>query len=333
MATIGIHYVNAALTGSTKAGCDPEQLLAEAGIKPSLLQQPDARVHADQMTRLVQAVWRELGDEFMGFVGERCKNGVFALMAETVSHCNTLRNMLDTGIRFYNLFCSGIEMSLQEQGELAELSVRFTQPQLDPQHFYREFWLVIWHRFPSWYIGESIHLSAVDLDYPVPGYEQELRYIFPCQLNFDRPTCKLVFLRNYLDKPLIRSELELKAFLTNSPADLMTIPGEDHSLAAQIQRMILKLDGDHLQFPKIEVLARMLRISPQTLHRRLLADGTSYQQIKNHIRRDIAISKLVKEKCSVDDVSRIVGFSEPSSFTRAFKQWTGMSPRDYRKAD
>ena len=147
----------------------------------------------------------------------------------------------------------------------------------------------------------------------MPDYEQELRFIFRCDFRFSQSCCKLIFKRSYLDKPLIRSNLELKEFLTNSPADLMTIPGEDNSLSAQIQRMILNSSPGPLQFPKIGLLAKMLNISPQTLHRRLVNDGTSYQQIKNYIRRDIAINKLVKEKLSVDEVSRILDFSEPSS--------------------
>ncbi|UTW46524.1 AraC family transcriptional regulator [bacterium SCSIO 12696] len=333
MATIGIHYVNAALQGARKQGLSCQELLLAADIQPALLEEPDSRVHADQMTKLVQLIWQRMGDEFMGFVEPRCKNGTFALMADTVSHCHNLDGLLRKGIHFYNLFTDGIAMSIECHGELAEVTINFTAPQLDSQQFYREFWLVIWHRFPSWYIGESIHLSSVELDYPAPEYEAELRHIFPCQLHFCQPACKLVFQRSYLDKPLVRSPLELEQFLTNSPADLMTIPGEDHSLSAQIQRMIVKDTNDGLLFPKIDVLARMLKISPQTLHRRLIADGTSYQQIKNHIRRDVAISKLVKEQCSVEEVSRIAGFSEPSSFTRAFKQWTGMSPRDYRSRD
>lgn len=331
MATIGIHYVTAALKGAQRKGLSPKSLLKRAGINQELLHLDGARVHADQMTRLVQLIWHEMEDEFMGFTERPCKNGVFALMADTVRHCPTLGALLQTGLRFYNLFGNDIQMSLNTRDDPVELSFTFKNPELDADHFYHEFWLVIWHRFPSWYIGESIHLSEVWLDYPEPDYEEELRYMFPCQLRFDQPMCNLVFQRSYLDKPLVRSSIELKEFLTNSPADLMTIPGEDHSLSAQIQRMILNAQQEYLQFPKIEELAKTLKISPQTLHRKLLADGTNYQQIKNNIRRDVAINKLIGEKCSVDEVSRITGFTEPSSFTRAFKQWTGMSPRNYRK--
>ena len=139
MATIGIHYVNAAIQGAAKHGLDTSQLLADAGIRASLTQQPDARVHSDNMTRLVQNIWQAMDDEFMGFVNTRCKNGVFALMASTVSHCTTLAALLRSGTHFYNLFCDGIETILDEGDELATLSIRFAEPELDPQHFYREF--------------------------------------------------------------------------------------------------------------------------------------------------------------------------------------------------
>ena len=111
----------------------------------------------------------------------------------------------------------------------------------------------------------------------------------------------------------------------------MTIPGEDNSLEAQIERVFLKNSHGRPTFPKAEALAEQLRISPLTLYRRLLQEGTSYQKIKDNIRREIAIDKLVNKQLSVDEVSELVGFEEPRSFTRAFKQWTGLSPRNYCK--
>ena len=74
-----------------------------------------------------------------------------------------------------------------------------------------------------------------------------------------------------------------------------------------------------------------MNTSALTMYRRLQQEGTSYQKIKDNIRREVAINKLAKEKLSVDQVSEIVGFVEPRSFTRAFKHWTGLTPRSYCK--
>ena len=72
-------------------------------------------------------------------------------------------------------------------------------------------------------------------------------------------------------------------------------------------------------------------MTPQSLYRQLKTSGTSYQKIKDNLRRERAISLLVDEGLSVEEVSHRVGFSESRSFSRAFAQWTGMTPRDYRK--
>ena len=83
--------------------------------------------------------------------------------------------------------------------------------------------------------------------------------------------------------------------------------------------------------PNIDQIASQLHMTAQTLHRNLKREGTSYQHIKDSIRRDIAVSKLVKDRLPVKQVAEIVGFSESRSFTRAFKHWTGLSPREYCK--
>ena len=113
----------------------------------------------------------------------------------------------------------------------------------------------------------------------------------------------------------------------------MTIPGSDSTLEAQIERIITQRDPNQLIFAPIQHLADELGISPQTLHRRLKESATSYQKIKDNMRREVAISKLVNERLSVEKVSEIVGFTEPRSFTRAFKHWTGLTPREYCKRD
>jgi len=117
----------------------------------------------------------------------------------------------------------------------------------------------------------------------------------------------------------------------NAPADVMTIPGSDSTLEVQIERIITQRHPDRLIFVPIQQLANELGMSSQTLHRRLKESATSYQKIKDNLRREVAIQKLVNEKLSVEQVADIVGFTESRSFTRAFKHWTGLTPREHRK--
>lgn len=331
MATICNHHVISCMHGLRERNLPQQQALERAGINPAVMDQPNQRVHTDQVARLFKTVQETLDDEFMGFTHNNCKVGLFATMAELVSHCSTLGELLAKAVNFYNLVSNDIPMQLSQSEGNAVLSFTMNQPQLDPEHFMTEFWLVIWHRFPSWYIGEPIRLRETHFTFKSPTHRSELQIMFPGQLQFKRSANCLIFDAQYLDKPLVRSDQELAAFVQNAPADVMTIPGSDTTLEAQIERIIGQRDPDRLVFAPIHELAKELGVSSQTLHRRLKESATSYQKIKDNLRREKATSKLVNDRLSVEAVSEIVGFSEPRSFTRAFKHWTGLSPREYVK--
>ena len=329
MATICNHHVISCMHGLRERNLPQQQALERAGINPAVMDQPNQRVHTDQVARLFKTVQETLDDEFMGFTQNNCKVGLFATMAELVSHCSTLGELLAKAVNFYNLVSNDIPMELSQAEGNAVLSFTMNQPQLDPEHFMTEFWLVIWHRFPSWYIGEPIRLRETHFTFKSPTHRSELQIMFPGQLQFKRSANRLIFDAQYLDKQLVRSDQELQTYVQNAPADVMTIPGSDSTLEAQIERMIAQRHPDRLVFVPIHELARELGVSSQTLHRRLKESATSYQKIKDNLRREVATHKLVQEHVSVEEVSAIVGFSEPRSFTRAFKHWTGLSPREY----
>jgi AraC-like DNA-binding protein len=333
MATICNHHVISCMHGLRENNHPQQQALERAGINPTVMNNSSQRVHTDQVARLFKTVQETLDDEFMGFTQTHCKVGLFATMAELVSHCSTLGELLDKAIIFYNLVSNDIPMKLSRSQGNAVLSFQMTQPHLDPEHFMAEFWLVIWHRFPSWYIGQPIRLQETHFTFSSPQHRDELQIMFPSQLHFNRSANRLIFDAQYLDKPLVRSDQELETYVQNAPADVMTIPGSDSTLEAKIERIIGQRHPDRLVFAPIHQLAEELGISSQTLHRRLKESATSYQKIKDNLRREVAIQKLVNERLSVEQVADIVGFTESRSFTRAFKHWTGLTPREYCKRE
>ncbi|WP_409523153.1 AraC family transcriptional regulator [Nitrincola sp. MINF-07-Sa-05] len=329
MATVDIQYVRAALNCVRRRGVGVDRLLIESGIDGALLDQPGARVHGDRMTRLVQLIWIWLDDEFMACTEHPCKRGVFALMARHALHYETLDAVLEQGIQLYNLFTDDIWMQLSRQGDLARIEIRFARPDLDPDGFFREFWMVIWHRFASWLVGEKILLDSAGFDFAAPAHLNELKYLFPCRHQFDQPALTLAFSADYLERAAVRTQQDLAVFLRRSPADLITIPGRESSYEARIRSLLLHQSTEVLLCPSLEVLAHHFNISSQTLRRRLRREGTSYPAIKAGIRQDLAIEKLLLHKLSIAEVSRQLGFSEPRAFSRAFRQWTGLTPAAY----
>jgi AraC-like DNA-binding protein len=102
-------------------------------------------------------------------------------------------------------------------------------------------------------------------------------------------------------------------------------------MTARLRRRLRKCLGQHLDWPGLEDVARELHMSPTTLRRRLEAEFTSYQDVKDEVRRDAAIHHLCSSDLSVVDIGALVGFQEASAFRRAFKAWSGVQPGEYRR--
>lgn len=327
--TVSAHFVTAALAGARRQGYDTHAMMREAGIDPQLIEQEQARVTGNQYTRLMQVIWAAMSDEFMGLAPARSRPGTFATLCQLVIHCDNLDCMLRRACHFYGLFETGITMALAIRGEEAHISLQAEVPlDEDSHHFLQESLLVIWHRLSSWLIGQGIPLTRVTFNYPEPFHSHEYRGIFHAPLLFDQPETGLVFPARYLQEPVIRDELEMRHFLMTSPADLLARPDDRNSYTARIRALIGR---DFTQpIADFETIAQQLNTSPQTLRRRLRAENTSFQEIKDNLRRDIAIVHLTRDQLAINEIAHRAGFTETSTFHRAFKKWTGVTPGAYR---
>ncbi|MDH4612261.1 AraC family transcriptional regulator [Pseudomonas sp. BN102] len=324
--TIASHFVRAALRGATRQGVDCVPILRAAGIQPALLDEPRARVAPEQFARLLQVIWETLNDEYMGFGLQPSKRGTFAMMCHAIIHCRTLEKALGRGTLFYGLFPDAPPITLERDGEFAVLTVDDALLQ-DPDHFLVESLLVIWHRLGSWLIGQRIRLEEATFSYAEPAHASEYELLFTSNRRFDAPRIGLRFHARYLAMPLLQDERTLKHFLEHSPADLLARPDGGDTLTSQIRRL---LGRDCRTWPDLDAVAQHLHTSPQTLRRHLREEGSSFQELKDHLRRDLAIYHLGRDELSIQDIAEQLGFSEPSAFHRAFKKWTGLTPGAYR---
>lgn len=314
--------------GALRKGITEQDLLHSTGIDPSKFVNTDERIDAQKLVKLVQLIWIKLQDEFMGFTPSPCPNGVFTLMCDQVRHETNLLSLLRKGVRFYNLFTRDIQMDLAiKSGNLIQ-SFMFAEQHLAPSHFYLEFWMAIWHRFPSWAIGESITLKEVKLNYPKPSYVDELRLVFPCKITFNQNVTQLIYSYSYCEKSIIRSGQEFREYLNRAPQDIITIPSEDMSLVAKVRRQFETSSPSHI--PSIQEVAKIFFISPQTLNKKLNKEGSSFQRIKDEYRLCKAINMLSSGTHSIQCISEELGYLEPRSFTRAFKRLTGSSPTNFQ---
>ncbi len=328
--TIPSHYLRVLRGEIERVGYDFDQLLEEQGISQELCRSPDGMAHPDQFVGLIHRSWELLDDEFLGLTREPCSPGLFGLMVRYVAQLDTLQAVLKECIRFYRITRRDLKVDYEITDTEVFWFIDLLEPNRDKNHFMTEFLLVVFHRFLCWISGTKIFPKQLCLSYSAPAHVEHYKGLFNCEHHFDSPRTGFSFDRKYLSCPVVIGSEELRDFLEQAPAQLMVTPGTDNSYATRIKGIALRQQREGRGFPDFVTVASELCVSPQTLRRKLQAEDSSYQTLKDVLRRDIAIDKLVNEKLSVAEIGQLLGFVEPASFTRAFKQWTGVSPAQYR---
>jgi len=327
--SISIHFVHSILTSAQQNGLEIEQLIQTAGLNKSLMHNRQLRITPDQLSQLMRELWRQGDDEFMGMANQPSRHGVFALMARQAVHCQTLGSVYRHISRFYNLTSPALELSLEHARAGARFSMKLAEPHQDQQHSLREFLMLLWHRFPSWLIGQKIPLTQIELDYPAPDHVAEYRLMYPCPAQFNQPECAINFDSAWLQQPVVQTPASLHRYLQQAPRDWFK---RQAYYPVFTRRVMDLLEGEETPGQlKMEQAAESLHITTRTLRRKLIDEGTSFQTLKDDVRRDSAIHFLSQPSVPISEISRQLGFSEPAAFTRAFKQWTGVSPASYRK--
>ncbi|MCJ9427790.1 AraC family transcriptional regulator [Kordiimonas marina] len=310
-------------------GLDADGILALAGVEKDVVDAPSARVETGKLALVVRSIWDGLQDEAMGLSESQIPRGAFFMMGKAAIAEPTLRKALLTGIRFYSMVTKAFRMELKEEGNYARLVFHMLSPEIDDRHLFAEVNLMAWHRFASWLISENLLLHGIYFDYASPGHTSEYAYLFPGQHRFGADFQGFSFHRNFLDREISQTPGALKRFIQRCPEDLFKQPRTDFSVSSELKKLLKKTLSDRM--PVIEEAACSLNMTKRTLIRKLQDEGTSYQQLKDLVRRDRAIRLLGSRGLTLTSIAESVGFSDPAVFARAFKGWTGVAPSDYRR--
>ena len=322
------YYVFALLEQAEKKHINTKQLLQQAGISEQEIHCEHNRLETKKVATLVQLMWDALQDENLGYSQQACKPGTFYVMGKLTIHQTTLKKALALGIRFYQQFISDYHLSLIVDGDQVTFRVDQKNRGLDPKHLLSELILIAWYRYSCWLIGLNIPLLETTFSYAPPAHMDEYKFLFPSPHRFNHASTGFSFKKNYLNHPTIQNEKSLKLFMSRCPASLFLKDHWENSISEQIRLQLEKKLPEGL--PTISDIANTLNMTSQTLRRKLKSEGSSYQQIKDLVRRDSAQYYLSQQHLPTSEVARLIGFSEPSVFLRAFKHWTGLTPGEYR---
>ncbi|WP_281645840.1 AraC family transcriptional regulator [Parendozoicomonas sp. Alg238-R29] len=327
--TIASIFVRSCLAGYESRKGSSVALLDQAGIDPDILTNAELRADPEAYSRLIQLICIGLEDEFFGLSGHSAPTGAFNMMARACITSATLGDALRRCFKFFSMVTPSMHFSLSCQGEEARIAIEHIDKGGLDDHFLIESLMICLVRWSSWLIGRHLLLNRVDFCHAEPRDIDEYSLMFPCARNYKQPVNLIVFGSRYLSMPVVQDARSLNEFLSEVPGNLLTRYRHDDSLSARIRRRLANTRYEEL--PSFEDIASGLNMSTQTLRRRLKGEGNSYREIKDSIRRDIAVYHLLRQDMSINEIAELTGFAEPSTFHRAFKKWTGLTPGAWRE--
>jgi AraC-like DNA-binding protein len=327
--TIAIPQVLQILQGARRRGIDTQAILNRAGIAPALLDSPLSRVTQRQYATLILVLRRVTRDELWGLCKHPLKLGSFVHGCRLLVQCQTLGEALRSGFHFYHLMLEDFVPRLAlEQGVV---SVRLdSHGERDPRQAYAErSFCFFTYGLACWLVARRIPLLAVSYPDTDVGYSGDVGRLFQAPVRFGQREFGFHFDARWLDLPVVQNRQSLQEFLQQAPASLLVKYRDQTRLTERIRRLLRR----HLagELPSLEVVSESLAMTPQTLRRRLQLEGQGYQTIKDDLRRDVAIEYLARPQLTLPEIATRLGFSEASTFHRAFKGWTGLSPGVYRQ--
>ena len=313
-----------------RRGVDGHALLRDLGLDPARMQDPNARYPFSAMTRLWLAAVDTTGDACLGLdVGRRFHptnlHGIgFAWLAS-----DTLVDAFQRLVRFFRVATTASEAALETHADHYAFRLRPVGPAIQAAPAAMDATAAVLHALCTTSYGHTFRPLRIELPHERPAapcaqsFAEQLRseVVFDAEsfvFCVDRTTAELLL-------PTGNAELAHanERVLIDYLADL-----DRHAVAAQVKARLV----DTLPAGTVTEhdMANSLNLSVRSLQRKLSDEQTSYKRLLDDTRRELAMNHLGNSRLTINEITYLLGFSDPSNFTRAFRRWQGESPSTYR---
>lgn len=308
---------------------DPAPVAATAGLDAKALNQSRGRVSHTRMNRLWNAAAAATGDPCFGLrAGQRVRPTSFSVVGAAWLASTTLEDALQRLCRYVKVI-STVPVGLRLEHNGADARLVFLAPKFLPVPD-----LAVDAMFAA-----VLTLSRMVTDPRLKPRHIELRHdgrakpdvyreVLSCPVSFGAPQDSITFAYGDLQSPLVGRDSEL-ARNSDLAAEQYLRMVDKGQLSAEVGRhLVHRLPAGAVA---MDELARNLNRSASTLQRQLQKEGTTYRDVRDEARRLLAERHLSDRELSVGEIAYLLGFTDQGSFSRAFRRWTGISPRQFRE--
>ncbi len=311
-----------------RIGAPVQRLMASAGLPLRVLDDAEALIPARRAFRFMEDAARAEGIEDLGLlVGRATPLDGLGVFGRLVRQSLTLRDALDTMLRALPAFTSGERYWLARRGEELCLCHTFVDGlgvgcgQAD------QFALMLALGVLRLAAGSCWQPAYAELETPSPGRLPSVECLAGTRIAFAQPATAVAFPRALLLRPLPLAAAEvgvrvhdLQAWMASGPA---------HDLPGSVQQVVETLSW--AGYPSIPATAHVVGMSVRSLQRRLADAGISYEGLVARARFAAAVDLLEETNAKILDIAFDLGYADHAHFSRAFRRWTGTSPREFRR--
>ena len=317
-----VHYLE------TRGLLNRAKIEQKTGLALSKLHDPDLRIPAETHYQLCELAEQLTGDPGVGLLaGQVIDPERMGLVGHVFFNCDTLGEAVIQYVRLHRLINESVTLSFEQTPDQAILT---WQPD-SPDHYCRQDMdrtLAAALCRTRHFIHRGIEADWLEISHPEPEYAQEYRRLFGGQVMFGCGITRMAFSSAHLGHAIPnRNPYVYSAVLKQVNAVLARLQTR-RSFSRKVRRLISrqmatdKIDAD--------TLARQCHMSRQTLYRRLKKEGLSFHELVDQVRRDKAVRYVAEDHYALGEIAFLLGFSELSAFSRAFKRWTGTAPAQFR---
>ena len=327
--TLSSAFVNAFLHAAEVDGAAAMDVLERAGIPPGVLGEASGRVTEEQFAALYRLIAERYDDELPRFLSHPLRGGALKFGVLGMINAPTMGIALYRYTRFLRLAVHDFQVELIHKPDISRIVIVEPDGGRRCKTMAIPMLLKVVHGLASWLIGREVRLLRVDFAFDPPPYAQEFQNLFPGPVFFGQPASQIVLDSAQLALRIQRVPRDVKPFIARLPRDWIFVSFEETLVTHQVREQLMRMGAGSMN---IEQVADALNMSSRTVCRKLEAEQTSFKQVRDDLRRDLAIERLHDPHASIAEIAQELGFGEVSSFHRAFRSWTGTTPGTYRQA-